>query len=65
MQKRHDRDHKAYHNAPSVQLPKEEGDMHIIYWKHLVHYSMPCDPNALSSVFIQSLYLFTCVLYKA
>ena len=32
-QKRQDWDHKAYHDAPMlyiVQLPNEEGDMHII-----------------------------------
>ena len=32
-----------------VQLPNEEGDMHII--KHLVHHDMPCDPNLVSSAF--------------
>ena len=32
-----------------VQLPNEEGDMHII--QHLVHYDMPCDPNLASSAF--------------
>ena len=36
-----------------VQLPNEEGDMHIIL--HLVHHDMPCDPNLVSSAFIQSL----------
>ena len=45
-QKGQDWDHKAYHN---VQLPNEEGDMHIIW--HLVHYDMPCDPNIVSSAF--------------
>ena len=34
MQKGHDWDHKAYHNAPSTCAV--EGDMHII--QHLVHY---------------------------
>ena len=29
-----------------VQLPNEEGDMHIIQ-----HYDMPCDPNLVSSTF--------------
>ena len=32
-----------------VQLPNEEGDMHII--QHLVHHDMPCDPNLASSAF--------------
>ena len=32
-----------------VQLPNEEGDMHIIW--HLVHYDMPCDPNLVPSAF--------------
>ena len=43
-----------------VQLPNEEGDMHIVY---LVHHDMPCDPNLVSSAFIQSLskYLY---MYK-
>ena len=35
-----------------VQLPNEEGDMHII--QHLVHHDMPCDSNLVSSA--QSLY---------
>ena len=30
-----------------VQLPNEEGDMHII--ERLVHYDMPCDLNLVSS----------------
>ena len=34
-----------------VQLPNEEGDM-----QHLVHHDMPCDPNLVSSAFIQYLY---------
>ena len=52
-QKRQDFDHRAYyHDAPVlyiVQLPNEEGDMHIIY--HLVHHDMPCYPNLVSSAF--------------
>ena len=32
-----------------VQLPNEEGDMHII--QHVVRYDMPCDPNLVSSTF--------------
>ena len=32
-----------------VQLPNEEGDMHII--KHLVRHDMPCDPSLVSSAF--------------
>ena len=32
-----------------VQLPNEEGDMHII--QHLVHHDMLCDPNLVSSAF--------------
>ena len=31
-----------------VQLPNEEGDMHIM---HLVHHDMPFDPNLVSSAF--------------
>ena len=32
-----------------VQLPNEEGDMHII--QHLVHHDIPCDPNLVPSAF--------------
>ena len=39
----------------TVQLPNEEGDMHIIY--HLVHHDMPCDPNLVSSAFYTKLHL--------
>ena len=38
-----------------VQLPNEEGDMHIIYVA-LGASGIPCDPNLVSSAFIQSLY---------
>ena len=47
-----------------VQLPNEEGDMHII--EHLVHHDMPCDPNLVSSAFYtihishSKLHSFTC-----
>ena len=37
-----------------VQLPNEEGDMHIIF---LVHHDMPCDPNLVSSAFLYNLYI--------
>ena len=48
-----------------VQLPNEEGDMHIIY--HLVHHDMPCDPDLVSSAFYTILsklliYLYNCTL---
>ena len=43
-----------------VQLPNEEGDMHIIL--HLVHYDMPCDPNLVSSAFY-SIPIFPLCIY--
>ena len=57
-QKRQDWDLKAYlinQVLYIVQLPNEEGDMHIIYVA-LGASGIPCDPNLVSSAFVQSLY---------
>ena len=41
-----------------VQLPSEEGDMHIIYIA-LGASDMPCDPNLVSSAFYTILYFLS------
>ena len=57
---RQDQDHKAYlmHQVLHVyivQLPNEEGDIHIIL--HLMHHDTPCDPDIVSSAFYLVAYL--------
>ena len=53
--------HQVLYNI--VQLPNEEGDMHII--QHLVHYDMPCDPNLVFSAFYTiAIYLFNETIHR-